>query len=110
WKIRFDETLRNPVFDPLLPNNCYALLRNFSAFNITGFHHPEGIGYKLIADWVLSIDKTNPQVASRLMSSFNRWKKLEPQRRELMRQQIERITKSEAISPNTFEIASKALQ
>jgi aminopeptidase N len=110
WKVRYDEALRNPVFNPLVPNYCYSLLDSFAASNVTGFHHPEGIGYKLIADWVLSIDKSNPQVASRLVSKFNRWKKLEPVRRELMREQIERITKSDAISPNTFEIASKALQ
>ena len=105
-----NETTKDPVFSDKIPNKIYSLLVAFGSYNTLGFHNPDGSGYRFIADWVLRIDKTNPQVSSRLVRVFNQWKKMEPGRRELMRTEIERISKTEGLSANVTEIVQRSLQ
>jgi len=57
---------------------------------------------------VIETDKRNPQVAARLASSFNTWKRHNEARQALMRAEIERI-KKEAKSKDTLEIVTRAL-
>ena len=77
--------------------------------NETVFHEPSRASYEFIADRVLEIDQFNPQVAARLVSTFNQWRRYEPQRRDQMRKQLQRIVDTAGLSENTYEIASKAL-
>jgi aminopeptidase N len=72
------------------------------------FHAADGSGYRFLADQVLVVDKINPSVASRLVQMFNRWKKVEPKRRALMKAELERLAAAE-LSKDVFEIVSKNL-
>lgn len=54
---------------------------------------------------------TDPtQVASRMVSVFNNWRDYDATRGALMKAQIDRIAKAEALSANVLEIASTAIR
>ena len=98
------------TFDIKVPNKCYSLFFRFGRANPLRFHDKTGEAYKFFADTIIRVDKLNPQVASRLTSVFNHWKKFEPTRKALMKEQLQRIVDEEGLSSNVFEIASKALK
>ena len=63
------------------PNRVRALLGAFARSNPLGFHRRDGAGYALVAEQILALDAINPQVAARLLGSFESWRRLaEPQR------------------------------
>jgi aminopeptidase N len=63
-----------------------------------------------VTDQILELDAINPQVAARIVSAFNQWKRYEPRRSELMRAELERIASQPAISKDVAEIVERALQ
>jgi aminopeptidase N len=102
--------LDHPAFEIRNPNKVYALIGGFAGGNPVRFHDPSGGGYEFLADQVLRLDRLNPQVASRMVKMFARWRKYDAQRQGLMRAQLERIVKTEGLSRDVFEIASKSLE
>ena len=99
--------LEHPAFSLRNPNKVRALIGSFSR-NMLHFHAADGSGYRFIADQVLAIDEMNAQLASRLVSAFNRWTKLEPRRRALMKSEMERLMAAR-LSKDVYEIVSKNL-
>jgi aminopeptidase N len=73
------------------------------------FHDKSGNGYQFVADSIIEIDKLNPQVAARLTSSFSQWKRFDSHRKELMQKELLRIQKTEGLSKDSFEVASRCL-
>ncbi|XP_024396860.1 puromycin-sensitive aminopeptidase [Physcomitrium patens] len=100
--------LDHPAFDIRNPNKVYSLIGGFCTSAIN-FHAKDGSGYTFLADVVLQLDKLNPQVASRMVSSFSRWRRFDEERQALAKAQLERITSQNGLSDNVFEIASKSL-
>ena len=100
---------RHPDFTTRNPNRCRALVGAFGLSNQVRFHTPDGAGYAFLADTVLAVDAINPQLASRLVSAFNPWKRLEPGRRALMEAALRRIAGQKALSKDVFEIVDRAL-
>ncbi|MCB9874386.1 MAG: aminopeptidase N [Planctomycetaceae bacterium] len=90
------------------PNRVRALIYTF-ATNQARFHRIDGAGYELLADFVLKIDPDNPQLASRLVSRLNDYRRFEPTRQALMRQQLERIAALGSLSKDVLEIVNRAL-
>jgi aminopeptidase N len=101
--------LNHPAFQIRNPNKVYALIGGFAGGNIVRFHDRSGAGYEFLADQVLRLDALNPQVASRMVKLFARWRKYDAERQNLMRAQIERIVATPGLSRDVFEIASKSL-
>ena len=99
--------LTHPAFSLKNPNKVRALIGTFGR-NMLHFHALDGSGYRFIADQVLALDSFNPQIASRLVQSFNRWKKLEPKRRALMKAELARLAAAK-LSKDVYEIVSKNL-
>jgi aminopeptidase N len=62
------------------------------------FHDPSGGGYAFLADGVLELDGKNPQVASRLVSAFNDWRRYDEARQERMQAELQRIAGHEGLS------------
>ncbi len=106
---RVVELSNHPDFRLNNPNRARSLLHAFAAGNPAAFHRADGKGYRFVADKVLELDALNPQVASRLVSSFNSWKRYEPSRRALMRAELERIAAHPGLSDDVAEIVEKAL-
>ena len=106
---RLRRLMEDPVFNINNPNKVSSLLHGFARNNHVQFHAPGGEAYKFFADLVLDIDTRNPSLASRLVSSFNQWKRYDEKRKALMKAELERIVAKPGLSAGVFEIASKAL-
>ncbi|RDY00463.1 Puromycin-sensitive aminopeptidase, partial [Mucuna pruriens] len=102
------ELLNHPAFDLRNPNKVYSLIGGFCGSPVN-FHAKDGSGYKFLGEIVLQLDKLNPQVASRMVSAFSRWKRYDEDRQKLAKAQLERIMSTNGLSENVFEIASKSL-
>jgi len=101
---------QHPDFHIANPNRARSLLYAFSVGNPVAFHRPDGAAYRFVADMVLELDAINPQVASRIVGSFNQWKRYEPARGALMKAELERIASRPAISKDVSEIVERALE
>ena len=73
------------------------------------FHGADGRGYDFLADRVLDLQARNPQVASRLVSMLNDWRRYDEQRQARMRGQLERIAGEPDLSKDVYEIVHRAL-
>ena len=100
--------LQHPKFSLENPNKARSLIGSFSR-NVPQFHAEDGSGYRFIADKVIEIDRFNPQVAARLVQAFNLCNKLEPQRKNLVKQELQRIRAQEGLSKDVGEIVGKIL-
>nr|KYP65650.1 Aminopeptidase N [Cajanus cajan] len=100
--------LNHPAFDLRNPNKVYSLIGGFCGSPVN-FHAKDGSGYKFLGEIVLQLDKLNPQVASRMVSAFSRWRRYDEDRQKLAKAQLERIMSTNGLSENVFEIASKSL-
>jgi aminopeptidase N len=101
--------LQHPVFEIHNPNRVRALIGAFVTTNLINFHLINGEGYALLTELVLTLNKINPQIASRLLNPFARWRKFEKTRQSLIKEQLETILQNPGISKDVYEIASKYL-
>lgn len=99
----------HPDFTIKNPNRVRSLYATLAMRNPVIFHARDGSGYQLLADVVLDLDKINPQIASRLLTSFRDWKRYDFDRQSKMMDVLEKIVKTENLSPNVYEIAKKTL-
>ncbi len=65
------------------PNRIRSLVGSFAGANQTQFNRRDGAGYDFLADFVVDLDRRNPQTAARLLVSFRSWRALEAHRRAL---------------------------
>ncbi|MDE1148432.1 MAG: aminopeptidase N [Azospirillaceae bacterium] len=100
--------LDHPSFAIRNPNKVYALVGSFTA-NQSKFHAADGSGYAFLADTVLTLDRLNPQVASRMVKPLARWRPYDAGRQAHAKAALERIIGSKGLSPDVYEIASKSL-
>ncbi len=101
--------LRHEAFDVKTPNKVRALIGGFAMNNPAGFHRADGAGYAFFADQIVAIDQINPQLAARLMTALETWRRLEPGRRALARDAVERIASAPNLSANVSEMAARLL-
>ena len=91
------------------PNRVRSLIGAFCSGNQVRFHASSGEGYVFLADHVLALNDSNPQVASRMVSVFNDWRRYDTDRQNLMQAQLERIASSGSLSDDVYEIVNRAL-
>ena len=96
----------HPAFDIGNPNKVYSLLRNFGA-NLVRFNTAEG--YAFVAEQIKLLDARNPQVASRLARSFDRWQKFDTGRQAHARLALESIRDHAGLSRDVAEVVTRAL-
>ena len=101
--------MEHPAFSLKNPNKVRSLIGIFALCNPTGFHAADGRGYQFLADQVIVLDRLNPQVAARMVSAFNAWKRYDKSRQNLMSEQLRRILSQPKLSPDVSEIVSNAL-
>jgi len=99
--------MESDLFDWRNPNIIYGLLGAFTQ-SWLGFHDVEGKGYALIRDVALRLDKTNPQVASRIARSLANWQPMDMKRQTMMREALRIISETKGISGDLYEIAMKS--
>ncbi len=101
--------MQHPAFSLTNPNKVRSLIGAFSMANPTGFHALSGAGYRFVADQVIEINRLNPQAAARIAAAFNRWKRYDPERQNLMQAELERIGATANLSSDVAEIVGNAL-
>ena len=101
--------LSHPAYDPRNPNRIRSLVGAFAQSNLPAFHAADGGGYAFVADQVLTIDRSNPQIAARLVAAFNRWRRFDATRGALQRAALERIAAAPALSSDVAEIVAHGL-
>jgi aminopeptidase N len=103
------ELFHHPDFSLKNPNRLRALVGTFCSGNQVQFHRADGAGYRFLSDVVIGLDPLNPQVAARMVSLFNQWRRFDDERQTLMRTELERIRDQKQPSKDVFEIVSRAL-
>jgi len=102
--------MTQPEFDINNPNKVRSVIGTFCHRNLVRFHDVSGKGYTFLADQVMRLDDSNPQIAARLVGAFNRWKKYDVDRQALARRQLEKILVRPGLSKAVYEIVSRNLE
>ncbi|OXS99426.1 aminopeptidase N [Notoacmeibacter marinus] len=76
------QAMTHPNYIETNPNRVRALVASFAGANPSGFHRPDGSGYRLLADVIGRVASQNPQLGARLATHFRSWKGLDAARRD----------------------------
>jgi aminopeptidase N len=107
---RVQALMKHEAFDPNNPNKIRSVVGAFCNTNAVGFHKVDGSGYRFLADEVIRLNRSNPQIASRQLTPLTRWRKFDAGRQALMKAELLRIRAEPDLSPDVFEVVSKSLQ
>lgn len=102
--------LKHKAFTLKNPNRLRSVLGVLAFANPSLFHLKNGKGYQLIGEYVIKLNNINRQMASYLARAFEQWKRYDIERQALMKKQLELIINEPGISPDVYEVVSKALQ
>ncbi len=98
----------HPAFSMTNPNKIRSLIGSFGA-NHFHFHKANGAGYTFLADQIITLDSTNPQIASRLTSPFAAWRRYDSGRQQHMKNEQQRILAKEGLSKGVYEMLKRSL-
>ena len=101
--------LEHEAFDWRNPNKVRSVIGAFASQALVHFHREDGRGYALLADAVIRLNASNPQIASRLLTPLTRWKRLVPSQSQLMKAELQRIMDHGSLSKDVYEVVSKSL-
>lgn len=104
-----EQLMSNPTFSINNPNKVRSLIGAFTS-NLLAFHQQDGAGYKFLVDCVIQLNTINPQVAARLISTINNWRRYAQPYQSLMCTQLERLANENGLASDVTEIVSKALK
>ncbi|MBU3070542.1 aminopeptidase N [Aestuariicella sp. G3-2] len=107
---RVQQLMQHEAFDIKNPNKIRAVIGAFCGGNPVNFHREDGAGYEFLADQILTLNKLNPQIASRLLTPLTKWRKYDSGRQALMRAALERIMSEPELSKDVYEVVSKSLK
>ncbi|MEN9867433.1 MAG: hypothetical protein RL748_3023 [Pseudomonadota bacterium] len=91
------------------PNRVYSSVLTFCKNNPAQFHAADGSGYEFWAENVLALNALNPQVASRVARSLDRWRNYAPALQAKMQKALQKVAKAKGLSSDVLEIITKAL-
>ena len=97
------------AFSSKNPNRARSLIFAFCNGNPSRFHAADGSGYAFWAEQVIALDAINPQVASRLARSMDRWRRFAPALQTQMKKALQQVAGKKKLSSDVREIVSKAL-
>ncbi|WEM43863.1 aminopeptidase N [Photobacterium sp. DA100] len=104
------ETMNHKAFDIKNPNRTRSLVASFCANNPVRFHAKDGSGYQFLTEILTVLNTSNPQVASRLIEPFLKYRQYDQQRQALMRAELEKLSQLENLAKDLFEKVQKALE
>jgi aminopeptidase N len=99
----------HPAFSISNPNRIRALVGSFASGNQTQFNRADGAGFDFLADFVIDLDRRNPQTAARLLVSFRSWRALEAKRRAHAEKALKRIAAVSELSADVRDIVARML-
>lgn len=106
---RIEVLSKHPAFTLSNPNRMRSLVATFANNNPVWFHHPSLRGHAFVTRMTAATDQLNPQVAARLATVFNPWRRYVPHLGNSMRSSIETLLAAKP-SRDTKEILERALK
>jgi len=106
---RVKSLMEHPAFSLTNPNRVRSLIGAFASGNQTQFNALDGSGFNFVADMVIGLDRTNPQVAARLLGAFKSWRVLEPKRQALVKEALNRVARVNDLSADVKDIVTRSL-
>ena len=100
--------LKHEAFDWRNPNKVRSVIGAFANQALCHFHSSDGLGYRLLADAVIRLNASNPQIAARMVTPLTRWKRIVEPHSAMMRSELERIMRQD-LSKDVYEVVSKSL-
>jgi aminopeptidase N len=94
---------QHQAFTHPTPNRMRALYGTFSQANPKAFHAEDGSGYAFVADFLMKLDAKNPQVASRMIGAFEKFRQHRKDLQTHMEAQLRRIASMESLSTDLSE-------
>jgi aminopeptidase N len=107
---RVRRLMESPLFNRANPNRMRALVGAFVFSNPTGFGRGDGEGYRFLAREILDIDRRNPQLAARLLTSMRSWRSLEPVRAGFAHDALMEIESAPGLSTDVQDIVERTLK
>ncbi|PSW13365.1 aminopeptidase N [Photobacterium rosenbergii] len=104
------DTMKHKAFDIKNPNRTRSLVASFCANNPVRFHAKDGSGYQFLTEILTILNTSNPQVASRLIEPFLKYRQYDEQRQALMRAELEKLSQLDNLAKDLFEKVQKALE
>lgn len=101
--------LDHDAFDWKNPNKIRSVIAVFAAQNLVNFHAEDGSGYRFLAEQIVRLDDSNPQIAARLVSPLTRWRKYAVQYRDGMKAALETVRDKPGLSKDVYEVVHKSL-
>jgi aminopeptidase N len=102
--------MENPLFTRTNPNRVRSLVGAYAFANPTGFGRADGEGYRFLAREILDIDRRNPQLAARILTSMRSWRSLEPVRQDHARAALLEIERAAELSTDVRDIVERTLK
>jgi len=102
--------MENPLFKRTNPNRVRSLVGTYAFANPTGFGRADGEGYRFLAREILDIDRRNPQLAARILTSMRSWRSLEPVRQDHARAALLEIERAAELSTDVRDIVERTLK
>jgi aminopeptidase N len=96
------------VWLPANPNRVRAVLGAFGRSSPVAHHRRDGAGYALYAEQVVALDAINPQIAARLLTAWEQWRRLDATRTGLIEAQLRQV-QAQARSPDLIDVAGRLL-
>ena len=93
-------------FDWRVPNRFRALVGALSG-NHAAFHRSDGAGYRFVADWLLKVDPLNPQLAARMSTAFETWRRYDADRQGLALGEMQRMMATRGLSRDMREMLGR---
>jgi aminopeptidase N len=106
---RVIELTKHSTFSFDNPNRMRSLIGTFATSNPTGFNRIDGAGYRFFADFIIGVDKANPQTAARILTAMRSWRSLEPIRKEKAREALASIAAESTLSADVRDIVDRTL-
>ncbi|RLQ87543.1 aminopeptidase N [Notoacmeibacter ruber] len=106
---RVRAAMTHPNYVETNPNRVRALIGSFAAGNPTGFHQPDGTGYRLLAEVIGRVATRNPQLAARMATHFRSWKGMDSTRREAAHQTLLELRKTSGLPLDVRDILDRTL-
>ncbi len=104
-----NKLLDHKAFSILNPNRARSLIGAFASGNPIHFHAVSGQGYTFLADRILELNKTNPQIAARFVSPLGQWRRYDDKRQALMKAELSKILNESNLSNHVYEMVNKSL-
>ncbi|MGX5914176.1 aminopeptidase N [Aliidiomarina sp. Khilg15.8] len=105
---RVQELTEDAAFSWRNPNRIYALLATFS-HNLAQLHRADGKSYAWLREVIAKLNDSNPQVASRLLSSLLQWRRFDSSRQIKLKSELEALRQLPDLANDLYEKVEQSL-